>query len=156
MSLATHVPRCCALALACSLAVIARPAAARDVVQGAPDSGIRLGRTTAAPAIHVCIDSASSQAWTLLYSTADAKCAEPRMQRVPLAGFPDAATRRALRARILQDAFPDMDVLEQVKAWVAKFPAQPLGLTWDGGMAVTATDYSAAERRLEAWQAARR
>ena len=38
-----------------------------QVVQGAPDPGIRLGKSAGGAPTHVCIDSTSSPAWTLMY-----------------------------------------------------------------------------------------
>lgn len=136
------------LILLMATAVTAAPPQ-RMVIQGAPDSGLRL-RGSGSGASQVCVDTTSSPAWTLLYSTTDASCAEPSMERDPLAEFPSTKLRRMLRARIIDDAFPDFDVLEQIAAFVRRYPSQPVGLTFDGGMAITATDYRAAEQRYAA------
>lgn len=139
--------RCAALLFSLVGALPARSSVeAREIVQSATDSGIRLGGAVGAPT-QVCIDTTSSLAWTLFYSTRDAGCAHAAMRQVRLADFPTAPTRQMLNSRVTRQTFPDQDVLGEIRAYLIRFPHQPIGLTWDGGMAITAGDYDAAERR---------
>ena len=89
-------------ALAAALMVAAGAASAQggQVVQGAPDPGIRLGKSGTAAPTHVCIDSTSSPAWTLMYATADAGCSKKEMERVTVKDFQSSAVRSRLRARV--------------------------------------------------------
>lgn len=120
-----------------------------QVVQGAPDPGIRLGKSAGGAPTHVCIDFTSSPAWTLMYATADAGCAKKDMERVTVKDFASPATHQRLRKRVLRDAMAGsgQDALKQIGAFMLQMPGAPIGLTWDGGMAITAGDYDAAEKR---------
>ncbi len=142
-------------ALAAALMVAAGAASAQggQVVQGAPDPGIRLGKSGTAAPTHVCIDSTSSPAWTLMYATADAGCSKKEMERVTVKDFQSSAVRSRLRARVLRDAMAGtgQDALTQIGAFLVRMPGAPIGLTWDGGMAITYNDYNAAEKRHAAY-----
>lgn len=118
-----------------------------QVIQGAPDSGVRLGKPGGAEPTHVCIDTRSSPAWTLMVATAEAGCAKKGMERVALSEFGSPAVRQRLRTRVLRDALPGHDALRQIGLYLKQMPGAPIGLTWDGGMAITATDYRAADLR---------
>lgn len=124
-----------------------------QVVQGAPDPGIRLGKPAGGAPTHVCIDTTSSPAWTLMYATADTGCAKKDMERVTVKDFASPALRQRLRTRVLRDAMAGsgQDALKQIGAFVLQMPGAPIGLTWDGGMAITHTDYMAAEKRHAAY-----
>lgn len=139
--------RCASLLLSLVGALVASTSVeAREIIQGTTDPGIRLG-SAVGPPTQVCIDTTSSLAWTLLYSTRDPDCADAAMRQVRLADFPTATTRQMLSSRVTRQTFPDHDVLGEIRAYLMRFPRQPVGLTWDGGMAITAGDYAAAERR---------
>ena len=71
-----------------------------------------------------------------------------------------AVTDAFMRAVEADEAFelvhevqPEAGVASRVLALARQQPGMPVGLTWDGGMAVTAGDYTAAERRLETYRA---
>lgn len=143
----------------CLLIALLAPASARAVEEAAlPHQPLRIGRSDANAAGHavvaICLDTAQP-AWTLLYGVlpqdAGRACAHPDMTRVQRAGF--TALQRRLRGWLVHEAQPDADVAARVVALVQQQPGMPVGLTWDGGMAVTATDYTDAERRLAAYRA---
>ncbi|QTD44181.1 hypothetical protein [Ottowia testudinis] len=143
---ATHTVRGF-LAVALLAATGAALAQGGQVIQGAPDSGIRLGKSVGQKPTHVCIDFTSHAAWSLFYSTADTTCAKPGMERIALAEFASPAIRGKLRQRVLMDAFAGYDVPAQINGYLKLVPGGPIALTWDGGMAIQATDYSDAEKR---------
>lgn len=59
------------------------------------------------------------------------------------------ALDRQVRARILRDEYPEVDVAEGIAALLAAYPQTPVGLTWNGGIAITYGDYAHA---LETWR----
>ena len=123
-----------------------------------PHQPLRIGRGDANAqgnaVVAICVDQAQP-AWTLLYGVLpqDGKrpCARADMQRVAQRDFP--ALQRRLHAWLLHEDQPEAGVAERVVALARQQPGMPVGLTWDGGMAITANDYTAAERRLAAYRA---
>lgn len=143
----------------CLLMALLVPASACAVEEAAlPHQPLRIGRGDANAAGHavaaICLDTAQP-AWALLYGVlpqdAGRACAHPDMARVQRGEF--AALQRRLRGWLVHESQPDADVAARVVALVQQQPGMPVGLTWDGGMAVTATDYTDAERRLAAYRA---
>lgn len=132
-------------------AAMALPASAGvQAVNGAPDPGLRIGDPSAGVRVtHVCVDTASSPAWVLSYGLTDgsAPCARADLRKLSLAQYTGAAFRGEMQAWMKHQAYPDMDVLAQIAEFIAQMPGAPIGLTWDGGMAITANDYDAAEKR---------
>lgn len=145
--------------LSLALALAVPPASAQKVeVMPLPDSGVRIGGTAPAAATlsHVCID-ATGPAWLVLYSApandAALACAKKGMRRVPIAQFDTPATRRWLRGWLKHEIVPQMHVIDAVIEAVRRNPRAPIGLTFEGGMAITYSDYRAAEQRHAAWKA---
>ena len=101
----------------------------------------------------LCVDRAQ-EAWLLVYGVLpqdrQRDCAKDGMQQVPRAQAD--ALRAQLRRWILHDSMPGMDAAARVVELALQEPGLPVGLTWDGGMAITANDYAAAERRLAAYR----
>ncbi len=123
-----------------------------------PHQPLRIGRSDANAqgnaVAAICVDQAQP-AWTLLYGVLpqDAKrpCARADMERVAQRDFP--ALQRRLHTWLLHEDQPEAHVAERVVELARQQPGLPVGLTWDGGMAITANDYTAAERRLAAYRA---
>ena len=72
------------------------------------------------------------------------------MRRVRSADI-DALPAR-LRGWLRHEVQPAADVATRVVVLARQRPGSPVGLTWDGGMAITANDYKAAEQRLRAYE----
>lgn len=145
---------------AMSLLLLASPLAMAQKVDvlPLPDSGVRIGGEGPAGgrASHVCIDAAEL-AWLVLYSApavdAGLQCARPGMRRVPMKQFDTPATRAWLRGWLKHEIAPRMRVIDAVIEAVKRNPRAPIGLTFEGGMAITYSGYRAAEKRHAAWQA---
>lgn len=103
--------------------------------------------------VAICVDD-TQPAWILLYGLShddpDA-CAQPEMERVAVHELP--GLRRRLQTWLIREEQRESRIVDRVLALVGGQPGIPMGLTWDGGLAVTANDYSAAARRLAAYQA---
>ena len=123
-----------------------------------PHQPLRLGCSDANAqgnaVVAICVDRAQP-AWTLLYGVLpqdDGRpCARADMERVKQRDFP--ALQRRLHNGLLHEEQPEAGVAARVVELARQQPGMPVGLTWDGGMAITANDYSAAERRLAAYRA---
>lgn len=123
-----------------------------------PKQSLRIGRSDANTqgnaVTAICVDQAQP-AWTLIYGVLPQDkarpCARGDMKRVKQGDFP--ALQRRLRDGLLHEVQPESDVAARVMALARQQPGMPIGLTWDGGMAITATDYRAAEKRLAAYRA---
>lgn len=102
----------------------------------------------------ICVDR-EQPAWTLIYGVlpqdATRPCARKEMKKIEAREFPEL--QRNLRGWLLHEVQPEADVVARVLALARRQPGMPVGLTWDGGMAITANDYTAAERRLAAYRA---
>lgn len=102
----------------------------------------------------ICVDQ-GQPAWTLIYGVlpqdAARPCARKEMKKIEAREFPEL--QRSLRGWLLHEFQPEADVIARVFALARQQPGMPVGLTWDGGMAITANDYTAAERRLVAYRA---
>lgn len=102
----------------------------------------------------ICVDQ-EQPAWTLVYGVlpqdAARPCARKDMKKIEAREFGEL--QRNLRAWLLHEVQPEADVVARVLALARQQPGMPVGLTWDGGMAITANDYTAAERRLAAYRA---
>jgi hypothetical protein len=51
-----------------------------------------------------------------------------------------------VKAQIVQDEYPESRTMAGVVELVRKFPGTPIGLTWNGGIAITSNDYQHAKR----------
>jgi hypothetical protein len=51
-----------------------------------------------------------------------------------------------VKSRITKDDYPESRTVEGVVAFVRKFPGNPIGLTWNGGIAITRNDYRHSEK----------
>ena len=149
-----RVRACLLLSTACLVPLHAQD---RVVEAPLPESGVRIGPRPApagASSTVLCVDRGEA-AWVLVYGLpardATAPCAQPAMQRV--AARDAAALARRLKTWQVHDIAPEAQAALRVVTLAVQQPAVPVGLTWDGGMAITATDYSDAERRLAAYRA---
>ena len=122
-----------------------------------PAQAVWIGRGTAkpvGPAVAICVDQLQP-AWTLIYGVpardSNAPCARRGMHRVPNADINALPAR--LRSWMRHEVQPAADVATRAVALARQQPGLPVGLTWDGGMAITASDYRAAEQRLRAYEA---
>ena len=121
-----------------------------------PPQSVRIGRGDANPqghaATHLCVDW-SQQAWLLVYAVLPQdlhrSCAKADMERVPRARAD--ALEAKLHRWIVHESQPAAKVAQRVVALALQQPGMPVGLTWDGGMAITYNDYNAAEKRHAAY-----
>jgi hypothetical protein len=51
--------------------------------------------------------------------------------------------------KVLKDEYPDQRAVEGIVALVRMYPNTPFGITWNGGIAYTRTDYQFAKVRFE-------
>lgn len=58
-----------------------------------------------------------------------------------------------ISARILKDEYPGSGAVAGIIELVRKFPENPIGLTWNGGVAITLRDYQHAKRTYQQYQA---
>jgi len=49
-------------------------------------------------------------------------------------------------AKIARNEYPEVRLADDVVALLAKYPATPFGVTWNGGLAVTRNDYAFAQQ----------
>jgi len=66
--------------------------------------------------------------------------------------FADAASQY-VGARIVRNDYPQSRTVEGVVALLRKYPGTPIGLTWNGGIAITYNDYQYAKRTYEQYKA---
>jgi hypothetical protein len=57
-----------------------------------------------------------------------------------------------VKAKILKDDYPGSMVVEGIPELLGKYPETPVGLTWNGGIAITVNDYRHAEKTLKQYQ----
>jgi hypothetical protein len=57
-----------------------------------------------------------------------------------------------LAGRIQHDDYPDSDTISGVLELVRRFPGTAIGLTWNGGIAITRNDYRHAEQSYQQYQ----
>jgi hypothetical protein len=55
------------------------------------------------------------------------------------------STDNYIKKRILKDEYPDSQVTEGIIELIKRFPGSPIGLTWNGGVAITYKDYQHAK-----------
>lgn len=70
---------------------------------------------------------------------------QPGLELVPWAGFAERSAE-LVAARIVHDAYPGARAVEGVVALLERYPGTPIGLTWNGGIAITRNDYQFAKR----------
>lgn len=56
------------------------------------------------------------------------------------------SSEKYIKARIVKDEYPDSRAQAGLMELVRKFPGTPIGLTWNGGIAITYDDYQHAKR----------
>jgi hypothetical protein len=61
--------------------------------------------------------------------------------------FREESTTR-LSGLVLKNDYPDIDLRAALLELLIRFPGKPIGITWNGGIAITANDYREAETRL--------
>lgn len=58
-----------------------------------------------------------------------------------------------VKSQIVKDEYPESRTIAGVVELVRKFPGTPIGLTWNGGIAITYNDYQHAKRIYEQYKA---
>lgn len=58
-----------------------------------------------------------------------------------------------IRAKIVTDDYPGSKTIPGVIELVRRFPGAPVGVTWNGGIAITTRDYQYAKRLYEQYKA---
>ncbi len=75
----------------------------------------------------------------------------PKVVLVPWDSFiQDESTH--VKARIAKDEYPGSRAAEGVVELIRKYPGNPIGLTWNGGMAITYNDYQYAKQTYRQYQ----
>jgi hypothetical protein len=147
-----HVPSTLGIIIAASLLPASRPD--EDSFRSPPDISAGVADARPPTVAAICVEH-TQPAWILLYgmplSGGATACAWPDMERVGVRELP--GLRRRLQTWLIHEEQPESRVIERVLALVDGQPGMPVGLTWDGSMAFTANDYTAAERRLTAYRA---
>lgn len=77
---------------------------------------------------------------------------ERGVQIVPWRLFEGDPTK-FVRSRIVKDEYPGARAVQGVVALVRAFPLTPIGLTWNGGVAITRNDYRYAARMYQRYRA---
>ncbi len=60
-----------------------------------------------------------------------------------------SAARGLIDAVVLRNDYPDMEIHTGLLELLEAYPGAPFGITWNGGIAITALDYAWAEQQLE-------
>jgi len=63
------------------------------------------------------------------------------------------AAKQYVGARIVRNDYPQSRTVEGIVALVRKYPGTPIGLTWNGGIAITYNDYQYAKQIFERYRA---
>jgi hypothetical protein len=71
----------------------------------------------------------------------------PPAETLPWMRFREESTTR-LSGLVLKNDYPDVDLRAALLELLIRFPGTPIGITWNGGFAITAGDYREAETRL--------
>jgi len=58
-----------------------------------------------------------------------------------------------VRGRIAKDDYPGSGVVSGIVALLDKYPGGPIGLTWNGGVAITYNDYQHAKKTYQKYLA---
>jgi len=112
-----------------------------------------IGSSPARSQNHVLVDG-TEQAYTVYAGIPDDKVAQvqakladaPRdVALLEWEKFVDAANRY-VEARVLKNEYPQSRTVEGVVALLRKYPGTPIGLSWNGGIAITYNDYQYAKR----------
>lgn len=113
----------------------------------------------AIPRTHLLIDRSAS-AYTVLTTVPADALAEVRRQigsggKLELRLDADLAyaVAEVWTAQVRRDDYA-ADLRSRLPVWLHEQPLTPLGLSWNGGIAVTYGDYRHAEREYERWRAA--
>lgn len=115
------------------------------------------GNTAAADThLHVVIEQ-TTPAYTVFAGLTDEQKAKFDAQRPAdseLVDWPDfpADAEKHVTARIVHDDYPNVDVTAGVLALIRRYPGAPIGLTWNGGIAITYNDYRHAETGYAMYQ----
>ncbi len=57
-----------------------------------------------------------------------------------------------VKSKIIKDDYPGSKVVEGIRDLLIKYPGTPVGLTWNGGIAITVKDYRHAETTYKEYQ----
>lgn len=89
--------------------------------------------------------------------TAAVRDALPADKRDQVRSYPWPAFRAEaqpmLDALFVRNDYPEVDLRRALLELLTEHPATPLGITWNGGIAITAGDYQHAQRQLETFRA---
>lgn len=64
----------------------------------------------------------------------------------------EADAKALLEKGILKNEYPGVALISGMLALLKRYPAMPFGVTWNGGVAVTYTDYKHAEKMYDSYQ----
>lgn len=78
--------------------------------------------------------------------------APPRVTIIAWQAF-SADPKRYVAAHIRRNDYPDQRAAAGVVELLHRYPSTPIGLTWNGGIAITRNDYRFAERTYQQFQA---
>jgi len=121
--------------------------------------GLRLAaRSAAGPADYVAV-IASEPAYTVFHAFPASKRAEVEATyatakdvRIYDWGAFERDAPRLVKARVLRDEYPNAQVSDGILALLRQYPGNPFGVTWNGGVAITANDYDHAEWGYETYR----
>lgn len=86
----------------------------------------------------------------------EAAAAIPAAKRAQVVTFPWpeflARSSRLLSEIVIRNEYPELALREGLLAVLAENPGVPIGVTWNGGIAITANDYSHARRSYDAFR----
>lgn len=74
------------------------------------------------------------------------------VQMLPWETF-SANPDRFVAARIQRNDYPDQKTVPGILELLHRYPGSPVGLTWNGGIAITCNDYHYAEQTYQRYQA---
>lgn len=129
-------------------------------VAHAPEGRLRVSLSPIADLLDRVVVDARSPAWLTVVSYARAPApgsgalrgevpvdpANPP-ETLPWMDFREQAASRLSRL-VLRNDYPDIDLRAALLELLVRFPGNPIGITWNGGIAITANDYREAETRL--------
>lgn len=121
--------------------------------------GLRLAaRSAAGPADYVAV-IASEPAYTVFHAfpasrRAEVEAAYANAKDVRIYDWSvfERDAPRLVKARVLRDEYPNAQVSDGIPALLRKYPSNPFGVTWNGGVAITANDYDHAEWGYETYR----
>jgi len=129
-------------------------------VAHAPEGRLRVSLSPIADLLDRVVVDTRSPAWMTVVSYARAPApgsgalrgevpidpANPP-ETLPWMDFREQSAARLVRL-VLSNEYPDIDLRAALLELLVRHPGNPIGITWNGGIAITANDYREAEARL--------